>query len=175
MSGRLDGTSTSAAPVPVCWGGHGTDTQHSFFHALHQGTQGVPAEFIGVVRGDDPYHDNHTALLANLLAQTEAAQELGMENRTDLGGYDAMVFAFASDVTLEFTNHFVPVDLSIGWFNSNGRLVDDTVMNACPSGDGCPSYASRDPYRFAIETLSGGLGVLGVHDGSVVHLGGSCT
>jgi glucose-6-phosphate isomerase len=58
--------------VPVWWGGAGTDTQHSFFQALHQGTQIVPADFIGVVRADHAHEENHAALLANLLAQTEA-------------------------------------------------------------------------------------------------------
>lgn len=71
-SARLDGTALHEQTVPVWWGGAGTDTQHSFFQALHQGTQVVPADFIGVVRGDDPYADNRKALLANLLAQTEA-------------------------------------------------------------------------------------------------------
>jgi glucose-6-phosphate isomerase len=50
----------------------GTDSQHSFFQALHQGTQIVPVDFIGVVRGDDPYVENHQALLSNLLGQAEA-------------------------------------------------------------------------------------------------------
>lgn len=69
---RVDGSPVEAATVPVWWGGPGTDTQHSFFQALHQGTQVVPADFIGVVRSDHPHGGNHRALLANLLAQTEA-------------------------------------------------------------------------------------------------------
>ncbi len=69
---KLDGSPVDADTVPVWWGGPGTDTQHSFFQALHQGTQVVPADFIGVVHNDDPYADNHAALLSNLLAQTEA-------------------------------------------------------------------------------------------------------
>ncbi|WP_242106874.1 glucose-6-phosphate isomerase [Luteimonas aquatica] len=69
---RLDGAPLREQTVPVWWGGPGTDTQHSFFQALHQGTQIVPADFIGVARGDDPHGENHLALLANLLAQTEA-------------------------------------------------------------------------------------------------------
>lgn len=71
-SARLDGAALTEQTVPVWWGGAGTDTQHSFFQALHQGTQIVPGDFIGVIRGDDPYADNRKALLANLLAQTEA-------------------------------------------------------------------------------------------------------
>ena len=69
---RADGSSVDAATVPVWWGGAGTDAQHSFFQALHQGTQPVPADFIGAVRGDHAHVDNHAVLLANLLAQTEA-------------------------------------------------------------------------------------------------------
>jgi glucose-6-phosphate isomerase len=71
-SARLDGTPLQVDTVPVWWGGPGTDTQHSFFQALHQGTQVVPADFIGVVNSEDGHVDNHRALLANLLAQTEA-------------------------------------------------------------------------------------------------------
>ena len=71
-SARLDGAVLVGHTVPVWWGGAGTDTQHSFFQALHQGTQIVPADFIGVIRADHAHADNHTALLANLLAQTEA-------------------------------------------------------------------------------------------------------
>jgi glucose-6-phosphate isomerase len=61
-----------AQTVPVWWGGVGTDSQHSFFQALHQGTQLVPVDFIGVMRGDDPYAGNHAALLSNLFGQAEA-------------------------------------------------------------------------------------------------------
>ena len=71
-SARLDGAALGGHTVPVWWGGAGTDTQHSFFQALHQGTQIVPADFIGVIRADHAHANNHTALLANLLAQTEA-------------------------------------------------------------------------------------------------------
>ena len=67
-----DGQPVAVDTVPVWWGGAGTDVQHSFFQALHQGTSIVPADFIGCVRSDDPYALNHQALLANLLAQTEA-------------------------------------------------------------------------------------------------------
>ncbi len=69
---RHDGSPVEAATVPVLWGAPGTDSQHSFFQALHQGTDSVPADFIGVVRPDHAYAESHRALLANLLAQSEA-------------------------------------------------------------------------------------------------------
>ncbi|MFT4197562.1 MAG: glucose-6-phosphate isomerase [Pseudoxanthomonas sp.] len=68
----LAGAPVDCDTVPVWWGGAGTDVQHSFFQALHQGTQVVPLDLIGCVRNDDPYADNHRALLSNLLAQSEA-------------------------------------------------------------------------------------------------------
>jgi glucose-6-phosphate isomerase len=69
---RRDGSPVGAATVPVLWGGAGTDCQHSFFQALHQGSDTLPAELIGVVRPDHAFERNHQALLANLLAQSEA-------------------------------------------------------------------------------------------------------
>ena len=48
---RLDGTPVAERTVPVWWGGAGTDAQHSFFQALHQGTDIVPGDFIGVRAG----------------------------------------------------------------------------------------------------------------------------
>lgn len=69
---KLDGSAVDADTVPVWWGGAGTDVQHSFFQALHQGTGIVPLDFVGTVRNDDPYAENHLALMSNLFAQAEA-------------------------------------------------------------------------------------------------------
>ena len=69
---KLDGTPVGVDTVPVWWGGAGTDVQHSFFQALHQGTGIVPLDFVGTVSSDAPYAENHQALLSNLLAQSEA-------------------------------------------------------------------------------------------------------
>jgi glucose-6-phosphate isomerase len=71
-SAALSGGNVTWQTVPVWWGGAGTDSQHSFFQALHQGTQRVPVDFIGVVRPDHGYQANHEALLSNLLAQAQA-------------------------------------------------------------------------------------------------------
>lgn len=68
----VDGQTVLGDTVPVLWGGAGTDSQHSFFQALHQGTQAVPADFIGVINPGHSYADSHATLLANLLAQGEA-------------------------------------------------------------------------------------------------------
>ena len=57
---------------PVIWGEPGTNSQHAFFQLLHQGTDVIPVDFIGVAR---PRHDlitQHDALFANLIAQAQA-------------------------------------------------------------------------------------------------------
>lgn len=110
-----------------------------------------------------------------LLAATPEAQQQGMQNRTNLGGYDAMVFAFPADTTVAFINHFVPVDLDIGWYDANGTLVDFTTMDKCPDGVNCPTYAARSMYRYAVETLAGGLAGLGLTDaGATLTVTGGC-
>ncbi len=57
---------------PVIWGEPGTNSQHSFFQLLHQGTKLIPGDFIGFCRSQTPVGDHHKKLMANFVAQTEA-------------------------------------------------------------------------------------------------------
>jgi len=76
-----DGAPVTAPTGAVLWGSSGTDAQHAFFQLLHQGTDVVPVEFVGVARPttdaghaegwDDPRH-GHDLLVANLAAQADA-------------------------------------------------------------------------------------------------------
>ena len=95
--------------------------------------------------------------------------------RSDLGGLDAMVFAFQTDSTLPFVMTDVPVALSIAWFDTRGRLVRATDMEPCPPQlNACPTYAAGQPYRYAIEVLKGGLARFRVGARSVLTLGTAC-
>jgi glucose-6-phosphate isomerase len=67
-----EGTRVAQRTVPVIWGNVGTNAQHAFFQALHQGTDVVPVEFVGVVKPAHGLRANHDALLANMLAQGAA-------------------------------------------------------------------------------------------------------
>jgi glucose-6-phosphate isomerase len=60
------------ATAPVVFGEPGTNAQHAFFQMLHQGTDVVPVEFIGVAMNDEGPAEAHAKLLSNLLAQAEA-------------------------------------------------------------------------------------------------------
>lgn len=77
---RLDGSDVTYPTGEVYWGEPGTNGQHAFFQLLHQGTQLVPVDFIGVARpaadlaADVPGAAGpvsmHDMLMANLFAQS---------------------------------------------------------------------------------------------------------
>ena len=67
-----DGAAVDYATGPVVWGEPGTDGQHAFYQLIHQGTQLIPADFIGTVRSHNELGDHHIKLMANFFAQTEA-------------------------------------------------------------------------------------------------------
>ena len=115
-----------------------------------------------------------TAERCALLAETEQQQARGLMGFRDLAGYDGMLFRFGSDTTGGFYMRNVPVALSIAWFAADGGFVSSTDMAPCPNQDGCPTYAPPEPYRLALEVLQGGLGPLGVAEGSVLAVGGAC-
>lgn len=69
---QRDGTRTAVSTAPVLWGEPGTNGQHAFFQLLHQGTDLVPCDFIGVVEPEHDLQGHHDLLMANLFAQTEA-------------------------------------------------------------------------------------------------------
>ena len=68
----VDGEPVVLPTAPVIWGSVGSNAQHAYFQALHQGCDIVPVDFIGVIRPDHDLVDNHRALLANLFAQSAA-------------------------------------------------------------------------------------------------------
>ena len=57
---------------PVVWGEPGTNGQHAYFQMLHQGSDVIPVEFIAVKTAAHALADQHTKLLANCLAQSQA-------------------------------------------------------------------------------------------------------
>lgn len=74
-----DGQAVTWATGPIVWGAPGTNGQHAFFQLMHQGTHLIPADFIGCIRPHHPYTRHHRALIANMLAQSEAL----MRGRTE--------------------------------------------------------------------------------------------
>jgi glucose-6-phosphate isomerase len=67
-----EGAPVDYATAPVVWGAPGTNGQHAFFQLLHQGTQMVPADFIGCCQSHHALGSHHEILMSNFFAQTEA-------------------------------------------------------------------------------------------------------
>lgn len=67
-----EGRPVDYATGQIVWGEPGTNGQHAFYQLLHQGTQLVPADFIGFARSLNPLGEHQIKLTANLLAQTQA-------------------------------------------------------------------------------------------------------
>lgn len=67
-----DGSTVDYATGNIIWGEPGTDSQHSFFQLMHQGTLLIPADLIAACRSHSDYAEQHPLLLANFFAQGEA-------------------------------------------------------------------------------------------------------
>jgi glucose-6-phosphate isomerase len=68
----LSGAEVDYGTGPVYWGEPGTNGQHSFYQLIHQGTELIPADFIGFTHTLNPIGAHHDLLNANVFAQSEA-------------------------------------------------------------------------------------------------------
>lgn len=116
-----------------------------------------------------------TAIRCALLAETTAQQELGLMNRTDVGGYDGMIFRFASDTTVSFYMKDTPLPLSIAFFDGDGRFVSTADMAPCIHQSSCPLFNATRSYRYALEVPQGALPRLAVGPGTRLVSGGPCS
>jgi glucose-6-phosphate isomerase len=66
------GEPVARATAASVFGDAGTNGQHAFFQALHQGTDAVPVDFVAVAKAREGDPASHTKLLANVIAQAEA-------------------------------------------------------------------------------------------------------
>jgi glucose-6-phosphate isomerase len=70
-----DGEPVDYKTGPIIWGRPGTNSQHSFFQLIHQGTQMIPADFIAPIDSHNDIGDHHKILLSNFFAQTQALMQ----------------------------------------------------------------------------------------------------
>jgi uncharacterized membrane protein (UPF0127 family) len=120
-------------------------------------TQPARAPFEGLTAGRVALGDD---CLDVVIADSPAERSEGLRGRTDTDPYDGMLFVYSSDADLRFTMSGVDEPLDIGWYAADGTPVDRARMEPCPDGsdDTCPTYASEEDYRFALEKAAGQLG-----------------
>ena len=69
---KIDGSPVEFDTGAVFWGEPGTNGQHSFYQLIHQGTNIIPCDFIGINHAIEPLGDHQDLLFSNVVAQTEA-------------------------------------------------------------------------------------------------------
>ncbi|GJL86063.1 MAG: glucose-6-phosphate isomerase [Micavibrio sp.] len=70
-----DGQKIDYATSPVIFGEPGTNGQHAFYQALHQGTDIIPCDFIITAQTQNPLGNHHDKLMANAIGQTQALMQ----------------------------------------------------------------------------------------------------
>src|SRR5271167_3200950 len=68
----LDGLRVGFATAPIVWGEPGSNSQHSFFQMLHQGTPTAALDFIAPLRGSWGGTEAQDLALQNCFAQSQA-------------------------------------------------------------------------------------------------------
>lgn len=107
-----------------------------------------------------------------LLAASEEARRQGLMGQEDLRGYDGMVFRFESPGRPAFYMYRTSIPLTVAFFDESGAFVNAADMEPCPAEDGsdCPTYPAAAPVVLALEVPKGGLGALGIGEGSTLQL-----
>lgn len=91
------------------------------------------------------------------IAETPDQHERGLMFRDKMGPDEGMLFIFKNEETRFFWMKNTLIDLSIGYFDKSGTLIDVQEM---VSGKGVPdpqlpSYASAKPAKYALEMSKG--------------------
>ncbi|MCW1954209.1 MAG: glucose-6-phosphate isomerase [Flavobacteriia bacterium] len=101
----------------IIWGEPGTNSQHAFFQLMHQGTQLIPADFIGFKESLYGNTDHHQKLMANFFAQTEALLS-GKDSAAVQAEFEANGVASAE------VSHIAPFKVFEGNKPTNTILID---------------------------------------------------
>ncbi len=136
--------------------------------AARQGVAGFDTVAISI------QHGSVTDDFCALLAATDSQRQQGMMGRHDLGGLDAMVFAFPAAIDPRqavFHNRKVPIALSVAWFDADGKFLSSADMDPCGDLPTCPRVNASGRFKYALEVPKGGLGRLGVGPNANLTLG----
>ena len=97
--------------------------------------------------------DGETCVTCMLLAADRDQRERGLMEVTDadLGGYDAMVFAYDQPVEGSFWMRNTPLPLTISYLDDAGTVISMADLEPCADLATCPSYPARGPFQYAVE------------------------
>ena len=91
------------------------------------------------------------------MAESEAQHEYGLMFRKELGPKEGMLFVFKDEMIRSFWMKNTIINLSIGYFNKDRKLVDIQEMKAVTSvlQTDIPTYLSQSPAQYALEMPEG--------------------
>lgn len=90
------------------------------------------------------------------VAETDRQHSRGLMFREKLGEKEGMIFVFTDEDYRSFWMKNTIIDLAIGYFDKNRKLVDVQEMKATSAMDlHPPSYPSRKPAMYALEVRPG--------------------
>lgn len=128
----IDGTKVDFNTGEIVFGEPGTNGQHSFYQLLHQGTNIIPADFIGFIKPQYDFDKNseithHEELMSNFFAQPDAlafGQESENPHRFFSGNRPSTIYLlkeqdpFSAGLLLALLEHRVAVKGFIWGINS---------------------------------------------------------
>ena len=109
-----------------------------------------------------PAVDLHGHTFAVEIADTEAAREHGLMERTQMDPDHGMLFVFDDDAPRAFWMKNTKIPLDMLFFDAERRLL--SVQHDVPpcTADPCPAYSSGAPARYVLELNGGRARALGV-------------
>lgn len=107
------------------------------------------------------------------LAQTPNQHERGLMFRKSLPHDQGMLFIFEEEMIRSFWMKNTIIDLSIGYFNKDKKLIDIQEMKSTTMMQvDLPSYPSRGPAQYALEMPSGWFAKNKIEVGAILKLKG---
>lgn len=107
------------------------------------------------------------------LAQTPNQHERGLMFRKTLPQDQGMLFIFEEEMIRSFWMKNTIIDLSIGYFNKDKKLIDIQEMKSTTMMQvDLPSYPSRGPAQYALEMPAGWFTKNKIEVGAILKLKG---
>ena len=104
------------------------------------------------------------------IAETDAAREHGLMDRTTMGADHGMLFVFQDDQPRAFWMKNTKIALDMLFFDADRRLVSvQHDVQPC-TADPCPPYSSGAPARYVLELNAGQAHKLGLAPGDEMQI-----
>ncbi len=104
------------------------------------------------------------------IADTDAAREHGLMDRTHMAASHGMLFVYADAQPRYFWMKDTLIPLDILFFDAQQRLINVSANTPPCKTDPCPTYASAAPARYVLELNAGAVKTLGIKTGEQFKL-----